>query len=87
MRKKKRTEEEAFQLLATRRARLGRLLKLDVPDIILWHEMRLVERSQTEVYGRGWNRMPIRSRIAFWWKYKVRVKALWAKWDKEDAEE
>jgi hypothetical protein len=83
----KRTNEDARWLLAQRRARLGRLLSLDAPDIILWHEMRLVEKSQREVHGRGWNRAPIRSQIAAWWKYKVRVKKLWKQWDREDAQE
>lgn len=72
--------------LAQRRARLGRLLELDAPDIILWHEMRLVQKSQREVHGRGWNRTSIWSKVRAWWKYTVRAKATWRQWDREDAE-
>jgi hypothetical protein len=84
---RKRTADEARRLLASRRARLGRLLRLDAPDIIVWHEMRMVARSQREVHGRGWHRAPLGSRIRAWWTYGVRQKQTIAQWEREDAAE
>ena len=68
---KKRSAEDARRLLKSRRDRLGRLLALDAPDIILAAEMRLVSRSQREVHGRGWDRTPPLRAFRNWLWFRV----------------
>ncbi len=63
---KTRPRHDPALLLASRRARLGRLLALDAPDIILDAEMRLVAKSQTEVYGWRWNKTPPIQNVRNW---------------------
>lgn len=63
-----------YERLVERRARLSNLLAMDAPEIIVWHAMRLVAKSQREVLGRGWYRTPLRYKVRSWWRYRVRIR-------------
>lgn len=61
------------QRLETRRHQLKRLLEMNASDIIVHHQMRMVQRSQKAVHGRGWYRPRgwFFSLIASWVRYNL----------------
>jgi hypothetical protein len=70
MKNRKHDPDYYIHLLTSRKERLSRLITFDAPDVIIWHEMKLVAEAQREVYGRHWNHLPFWRRISLWWRLR-----------------